>query len=75
MSTNDTTATPRTITLPCLRCGEENASFDFCLADGETFHCQDCDESVTLDEVKLVLGKWAKIVAWAAVMPTDEDGE
>jgi hypothetical protein len=67
MRTTETTATG--ILLPCPKCGEASASIDFNLADGETLHCQDCDESFEVADVRAFIEKWQPVLSWLGEMP------
>jgi uncharacterized protein (DUF983 family) len=66
------TSTARGMTLPCPRCGEANASFDLNLADGDTLHCQDCDESFSVVEVRDLVKRWGRLLLWIDSMPGEE---
>ena len=61
--------------LPCIRCGEPQANIHLHLEDGDTFTCQECENSFTLDDVRKVLAMWPKVVAWVEAMPTRAEVE
>jgi transcription elongation factor Elf1 len=71
-STLTCTTPARGMTLPCPRCGEANASFDLNLADGDTLHCQDCDENFSVEEIRDLVKRWGRMLAWIDSMPSEE---
>jgi hypothetical protein len=64
------TAPPsRGLTLPCPKCGEEDAAVSLHLDDGETLHCRDCDNEFTLDDIRNFITRWQAVLAWVDAMP------
>jgi hypothetical protein len=60
-------------TLPCPKCGEESATIDLNLSDCDTLHCQECDATFTVADVRNVIARWQPILAWMEAMPTAAD--
>jgi transcription elongation factor Elf1 len=58
--------------LPCPKCGEAEASMSLNLADG-TFTCQECECEVTAEEVRGIIAKWRKVLAWVDAAPRQSD--
>ncbi len=64
------------MTLPCPRCGEASASISlelFRLGEGEELHCHDCDADFSLDEVRELIARWTRVVAWIDTVPQGEE--
>lgn len=55
--------------LPCPRCGQAEASVTLYLADLDTLECGDCGEEFTLDEVRALVERWGRIIAWIDQAP------
>jgi hypothetical protein len=51
-------------TLPCIVCGEAQATIHLDLTDCESFHYADCDNDFTADDVRAFLAQWQKVLAW-----------
>jgi hypothetical protein len=64
---SQTNTTPGTI-LPCIFCGEPEASINLCLSDA-SFTCRECDAEFTADDVRERFAKWQKLLAWVEQMP------
>jgi predicted RNA-binding Zn-ribbon protein involved in translation (DUF1610 family) len=62
----------RGILLPCPKCGEMQATLDFNLADGVTFHCQDCDDTFEADDLRERIAAWTRVLAWVDAMPCSD---
>lgn len=68
-----TTATLTGVSVPCIRC---------CKADSLTltlhtadFHCDECGDDFTADDVQEWLdsvAKWGRVLAWISAMPSGE---
>lgn len=69
----------KTISLYCPHCKEPQASMYMCLNDTDgTFHCLECDEDVTRDEINDVIEgakKWIAMIQWTDQMPQDSQFE
>jgi hypothetical protein len=58
----------------CIKCGVlNNVWLD--VENGRTFHCRECDEDFTVDEVEEFVGEWQKALAWAATHPARQAPE
>lgn len=72
-------AKPKAIVLPCPFCGEENASIQvrlWCLdSDEEQFQCGDCDAEFGAKQIRDVIRKWSKVLAWIDQAPDVEATE
>ena len=62
------TTTAAGITLPCPMCAEPEASMSLRLAD-KTFECHECSGEVQADDLRSLLARWAKVLAWVDAMP------
>jgi hypothetical protein len=58
--------------IPCIKCGATD-SVMVSIDTGEDFHCSGCDETYTLDDVKLLLGVWSKILPWLEDHPARKE--
>ncbi len=56
--------------LPCPRCGEAEASISLCLADAETFTCGECGTEFTATDLRDIMARWQKVLAWVDAMPS-----
>lgn len=66
-------APARSLLLPCPRCGEEHASMVLHLADLDLIECRECEQEITLAEVRDLLTRWAPVLAWIDAAPTSAD--
>jgi uncharacterized protein (DUF983 family) len=66
--TTPTCSTPtpvsRGFVLPCPKCGNAESCISLHLDDCETFTCRECDEEFTADDVRDLIAKWGKVLAW-----------
>ena len=53
----------------CPRCLERNATVTLDLADGDTLHCNDCDEEFTVADVEALVESWSKLLPWLKQHP------
>ena len=72
---NMTAQTMKAITLPCPKCGEENASIAVHLwtLDDETavnFFCHECEAEISLQEVRGLIARWSRLLDWLETAPT-----
>jgi uncharacterized Zn finger protein len=67
-----TVNTSRGLLLPCPTCGEEQATITLSLADCETLHCEDCGSDYTLDDVRSLIARWQRVLAWVEQAPRAE---
>lgn len=52
----------------CPRCmKEETVTVD--VADGDTLHCNGCDEEFTVADVRAVVEGWSKLLPWLEAHP------
>lgn len=65
----ETTAKIRGVQLPCPCCGEEQAAIMLSLADMESCRCEECSTDFTLTDVKDLIAKWTKVIAWVESAP------
>lgn len=49
--------------LPCIKCGEQSA-ITLDLSDLGTLHCEECDNTYMLAEVRAALDKWDRVIDW-----------
>lgn len=56
--------------LPCLHCGETEARVQFCLDDGKTFACMECEATFTGGDIRNLWKLWQPILEWVDKMPT-----
>lgn len=67
----------RSITLPCPRCGDGDASIAVSLSHlapgDDTFHCHNCDQDFGITEVRDLVRRWAPILRWLDAIPAAED--
>lgn len=71
-------AASRNILLPCPRCGEESATILLNLSvlgeqDDDHFTCRDCDGVFSAREMRAIVGKWARVLAWVDQAPAFGD--
>jgi hypothetical protein len=59
--------------LACIKCGEE-CCLSLDLNDLETVRCPECDNEYTLEEVRKVIGQWARLLAWVDLAPARQPG-
>ena len=63
--------------LPCPKCGEQQANISLNLwslddqAAGN-FTCHECDGEIALDEVRDLIARWSKVIAWIETIPSAE---
>lgn len=62
------TTTAAGITLPCPMCGEAEASIGLDLST-KTFGCCECGTDFELEDLRAILARWAKVLAWVDAMP------
>jgi hypothetical protein len=58
--------------LRCPSCNEEKANFSLFLGNlggGEEMQCQECDQTVNLDDVRDLIECWSVFLAWLALLP------
>lgn len=67
-----TTTTARGTQLPCPCCGERSANIDLHLADA-TFGCTECGADFTADDVRHLIARWARVLAWLDALPVETD--
>ena len=67
----ETIPATRGVALPCPKCGEESATIDLNLADADTLHCQECDTTFSVMDVKSLIARWTPILAWIDAMPSE----
>jgi hypothetical protein len=61
------TTTTRGIMLPCPRCGEAEANIMLHLGD-QTLQCCECEEEFDADELRGIMARWVKVLAWMEQM-------
>jgi uncharacterized protein (DUF983 family) len=78
-ATNGTTAAPETATpkrgfgyLPCPKCGEEQVTVSLFLDEVSTFRCCECEGEWSADEVRDLIARWGRVLAWLDLAPTVE---
>lgn len=54
--------------LRCVLCGAE-ATISLDLDDLDTFHCPECSEDFTADDVRAQIEAWGKVLAWIDSAP------
>ena len=62
--------------LYCPCCREPGANVSLSLVDGDTFTCQECDETFTRADVAAVISaaaNWMKVLAWADDCPAHKE--
>jgi hypothetical protein len=69
MATEATTT--KGLTLPCPRCGEPSAIIDVRLADVSVCTCQECSEEFGTGEVRTLIEKWGRVLAWLDAVPAE----
>ena len=62
------------IHLPCPKCGKDEARVALHLwapgdPDDALFHCHECDEDISVTELRDWMARWNKVLAWAETMP------
>lgn len=65
-------AAKRGFSLTCLSCGQQ-ASITLDLDDCHTFHCPDCENEFTADDVRQVIGEWQRVLSWLDLAPPAAD--
>jgi len=53
----------------CPRCLTQGATVTLELADGDTLHCNDCDEEFTVGDVEALVESWGKLLPWLRQHP------
>ena len=69
------TKTLPSITLPCPRCGEASANIALNLwsledSDSENLHCTECENDISLNDVRSFIDRWTAILTWIEAAPT-----
>jgi uncharacterized protein (DUF983 family) len=52
---------------PCPRCGKETVFVE--LSDVSSVRCWDCNEELTLEELRRLVNGWSAVLAWLATAP------
>ena len=63
---------PAGIVLPCPMCGDVKARIALRLArlgDGDEIRCEECDAEFGLAEIRDLIEKWSKVIAWVDAIP------
>jgi hypothetical protein len=74
MATAATPSTPTTTPargfpeLACIKCGE-SGSMTLGLTDLDEFHCGQCDNDFTREDVLAQLNQWQAVLAWIDLAP------
>lgn len=72
------TKTAKAITMPCPKCGNEEAGIEvrlWCLDEGDdVFRCTECEEEFGREAIRELVRKWTKLLAWIDQAP-DMDAE
>lgn len=55
--------------LPCLLCGEADASVSLDIADMQTVKCNACDGETTIDDIRETLATWRRVIDWVDQAP------
>jgi hypothetical protein len=58
--------------LPCPKCGAD-ATVSVYLDELAVFHCCDCDEDVTREEIEDVIRRWQRVLSWLDTAPLMEE--
>jgi hypothetical protein len=54
----------------CIKCGcVDPGSVTLDCDDGKTFRCRGCDDEYTADDVRVFIGDWVRVLAWAETHP------
>jgi DNA-directed RNA polymerase subunit M/transcription elongation factor TFIIS len=70
-----TTKTLPALQLPCPKCGEPTASIALNLwtlddEDAGNFTCQECENEISLAELRGFISRWSKLIAWLENVPS-----
>jgi predicted amidophosphoribosyltransferase len=57
--------------LLCCCCGKD-AALELDLSDLETVHCPECEERFALTEVRSVIARWQRVLAWVDMASPQE---
>jgi len=60
------------IQVPCPMCGEADANVSLYLWEGNQFHCEECDNEFSLEQITELINRWQPVLAWLAKMPRDK---
>jgi hypothetical protein len=66
------TATTRGFAVRCLLCAEED-TVRVDVHDVHTFHCGQCENEFTADDVRAEMARWTKLLAWLDTTPVRRD--
>jgi hypothetical protein len=82
MSMTCTKINAKAITMPCPKCGNEEAGIAVllhCLDDNDCqFRCGECEEEFGSNQIREFVRKWSKLLAWidnAPDMDADADAD
>ncbi len=64
--------TRRGFKVRCPSCGEED-TITVSVADVGELHCSQCDNDLTADDVREVIGAWQVLLQWLGTAPVRED--
>lgn len=59
--------------LCCPECGDQNADVSLHLGDMDHFHCHECGEDFTRQQVEAIIARWEKVFAWLDAAPGRAD--
>ena len=62
----------RGFNVPCILCGHSDGSVLVNLSDTSTFHCNECAEDFSADDVQTYVAQWSAVLAWIQLAPTAE---